>query len=74
MQGGANDMDFEPIYSFSIRKFSYDADSRELRVHYYDGRHRVCADVPPILAAVLRGSSRPEAVLERYVKTQWDDG
>jgi hypothetical protein len=74
MHGGANDMEFEPIYSFSIRKFSYDAGSRELRVHYYDGRHRVCTDVPPILAAVLRGSSRPEAVLERYVKAQWVDG
>ena len=66
-------MEFEPIYSFSIRKFSYDAASRELLVHYYDGRRKICPDVPPILAAVLRGSSRPEAVLERYARTQWVD-
>ncbi|HEY0231743.1 MAG TPA: hypothetical protein VGC55_10865 [Dokdonella sp.] len=66
-------MEFEPIYSFSIRKFSYDARNRQLLVHYYDGRRKVCPDIPPIVAAVLRGSSRPEAVLQKYARAPWVD-
>lgn len=61
-------MNFKPIYSFSINRFHYDTSSRRLLVTYYDGRQAICADVPPILVAVLKASSRPEAVLREYAK------
>lgn len=61
-------MNFKPIYSFSIRKFSYDARSRRLLVDYFDGRQAICAGVPPLIVAVLQSSSRPEVVLQRYAQ------
>jgi hypothetical protein len=63
-------MHFRPVFSFSIRKFSYDRLSRRLLVDYFDGRQSICADVPPLVVAVLQGSSSPETVLLRYTRTE----
>jgi hypothetical protein len=61
-------MHFKPIFSFSIHRFDYDTNSHRLLVHYYDGRQAICSHVPPIVVAVLRASSQPEIVLQRYAK------
>lgn len=61
------DMEFEPTYSFSIRKFTYDDGNGELCVYYYDGRRRICAGVPISIAAALRDSSNPEGLLQPYL-------
>jgi hypothetical protein len=61
-------MNFRPIFSFSIQRFDYDAASRRLLVHYFDGRQAIYVDVPPLVVAVLRASSHPEIELRRYAK------
>jgi len=61
-------VNFRPVFSFSIRRFSYDRQSRRLLVDYFDGRQSICADVPPLVVAVLQGSSTPETVLQRYAQ------
>jgi KTSC domain len=62
-------MEFEPTCSFSIRNFSYDETSGELSVHYFDGRRKVCSQVPASVAAALRDSTNPESLLQPYVAT-----
>lgn len=63
-------MHFRPVFSFSIRRFCYDRLSRRLLVDYFDGRQSICADVPPLVVAVLQGSSTPETVLLRYTRAK----
>jgi len=57
---------FQPQASFSIHHFDYDSNRLELRVHYYDGRRKVCSGIAPAVAVLLRISSRPESVLQAH--------
>jgi hypothetical protein len=67
VRAGSLDMEFEPTYSFSIRKFTYDETRGELCVHYYDGRKKVCNEIPVSIVAALRDSTNPESLLQPFV-------
>jgi hypothetical protein len=60
-------MQFRPYASFSIHYFDYDPSRHQLRVHYYDGRRKLCTDVTPTVVAMLRQSARPENLLLSHV-------
>ncbi len=66
-------MEFEPTYSFSIRNFTYDEALGELCVHYFDGRRKVCSNVPLAIAAALRDSTNPESLLQPYTTSDCVD-